>query len=57
MIKPRRKNASEIIEKSVEIEARKWEYAVPVGRNERPGNERKPEKSDEKEIRKDSKNL
>ena len=32
MRKTRRKNASEIIEKSVEIEAKKWEYDVPVGR-------------------------
>jgi len=51
MRKTRRKNASEIIEKSAEVEARKWEYAVPVDRNERPGNERKWSKSDEKGSR------
>ena len=38
--------------KSAEIEVRKWEYAVPVGRNERPGNEGKWSTSDEKGSRK-----
>ena len=50
MRKTRRKNASEIIEKSVEIEEQKCEYAVRVGRNERPGHEGKWSKSDEKEA-------
>ena len=41
MRKTTRNNASEIIEKSVEIEEQNREYAVPAGRNERPRNEGK----------------